>query len=547
MHSVKIMWPRTPEEKSRNRHSGFVCFVNRPDAEDALAECDETDPFNVGRRIMVRWGRHVKKDAAPPPAVRRHCAANTSNNTNNNTSNAAVAHQLRQSFNNTNDYDHRPRIQVVPPRDPLRLRFITTVASFVAKDGSQLEKQLPHRDAQFSFLHSQDPDHVFYRWRVYSFIQGDSHFVWRTEPFVMLEPGGCLWIPPPVDPHAARRERQQQEEKAAEIRRLKEQRRMQPQRHHPAAQTGRSLERQRRGANERLVLSREEVAEFDRLFRHELCASRGAICRAMAFCFEKSACWTQICEMLRELLVDDRAPKKSSEFVVETKIAQLFLLSDVLFNSQQPGVKNAFRYRDAIEKMAPDVFGSFGSRSQHLGRWTRNKLATAVSAVLGAWTNWSVYNPAFLDELHARFEGREVAPAVVVVKKEELPAVKEEGKEEAKAEIKQEHVDVVRKTPQGDWAVVDEKNAEEQEQHSESTDVKQVKRNEDATAADGETPEDADGEPLDDDEDADGEPLEEDDDADADADGEPLDEEDDDADGEPLDDDDDDGEPLEEE
>ena len=34
--SVKVMWPRTEEEKSRNRNCGFVAFMKRKDAEKAL-------------------------------------------------------------------------------------------------------------------------------------------------------------------------------------------------------------------------------------------------------------------------------------------------------------------------------------------------------------------------------------------------------------------------------------------------------------------------------------------------------------------------------
>lgn len=34
--SVKIMWPRTDEEKRRNRNCGFVAFMDRQDAADAI-------------------------------------------------------------------------------------------------------------------------------------------------------------------------------------------------------------------------------------------------------------------------------------------------------------------------------------------------------------------------------------------------------------------------------------------------------------------------------------------------------------------------------
>jgi U2-associated protein SR140 len=38
--SVKIMWPRTDDEKARAANCGFVAFMNRKDAEIALKELD---------------------------------------------------------------------------------------------------------------------------------------------------------------------------------------------------------------------------------------------------------------------------------------------------------------------------------------------------------------------------------------------------------------------------------------------------------------------------------------------------------------------------
>lgn len=34
--SVKVMWPRTEEEKARNKNCGFVAYMKREDAEEAL-------------------------------------------------------------------------------------------------------------------------------------------------------------------------------------------------------------------------------------------------------------------------------------------------------------------------------------------------------------------------------------------------------------------------------------------------------------------------------------------------------------------------------
>lgn len=38
--SVKIMWPRTEDEKARGANCGFVAFMNRKDAEEALRNLD---------------------------------------------------------------------------------------------------------------------------------------------------------------------------------------------------------------------------------------------------------------------------------------------------------------------------------------------------------------------------------------------------------------------------------------------------------------------------------------------------------------------------
>ena len=59
------------EERNRRRNTGFVCFMNRDDAEEAMEACDETDPFNNGRLLTLRWGKKVKK-------VRRDDSANWS-------------------------------------------------------------------------------------------------------------------------------------------------------------------------------------------------------------------------------------------------------------------------------------------------------------------------------------------------------------------------------------------------------------------------------------------------------------------------------------
>ena len=43
--SIKIMWPRTDDERSRGRNCGFVAYMNRKDGERALANLNGKELF----------------------------------------------------------------------------------------------------------------------------------------------------------------------------------------------------------------------------------------------------------------------------------------------------------------------------------------------------------------------------------------------------------------------------------------------------------------------------------------------------------------------
>jgi len=71
------MWPRTAEERARGRNTGFVCFMVREDAQDAIDAFQDQDPLECGRRMCLRWGKNVKKTVkrgtggVPIPPIRK--------------------------------------------------------------------------------------------------------------------------------------------------------------------------------------------------------------------------------------------------------------------------------------------------------------------------------------------------------------------------------------------------------------------------------------------------------------------------------------------
>ena len=55
--SVKIMWPRTEEDKARNANCGFVAFMTRRDAEEALKNLDA---FMInGHTMRLSWSKSI--------------------------------------------------------------------------------------------------------------------------------------------------------------------------------------------------------------------------------------------------------------------------------------------------------------------------------------------------------------------------------------------------------------------------------------------------------------------------------------------------------
>ncbi|OEU18643.1 hypothetical protein FRACYDRAFT_183475, partial [Fragilariopsis cylindrus CCMP1102] len=311
LYSVKIMWPRTMEERNRRRNTGFVCFMNRDDAEEALEACDETDPFNNGRQLMMRWGKNVKK-------VRRETKIDE-----------PKKKELIEKLNEVSTSNSAIRVEI--PTDQSRFHFISTTASYVSKDPEleQILKDTEMDNSLFNFLTLDSVDDndwkekMFYRWRVYSFCQGETHSIWRTEPFIMFSHESArYWIPPPMDMEAVNREKANAKE---------------------------------REDPKDSKLNPDELSQFDQIVRKELSISRETICRAMAFCFDKCFAAQDVSGLLMQVLLDE-----SDSVTNDMRIARLYLLSDVLFNSQQPGVRNAFMYRSTIESLAPEIFRKLG-------------------------------------------------------------------------------------------------------------------------------------------------------------------------------------------
>jgi len=404
--------------------------MNREDAEEAIEACDDIDFFNNGRLLMLRWGKNVRKERRETDEPKKGLVEKLNEVPTKYSFSSPLPDALKTFDKQDQNFLHRTfqakpcapeihasgSIHVEIPTDQSRFHFMSITAQYVAKD-PELELRIKEEEKgnpRFSFLTLDCVDEndlkemTFYRWRVYSFCQGDTYSIWRTEPFIMLSHESArYWIPPPLDTNAVNLEKANVKEKENRLRQQKQDR------SNRELMTGRQFEREIRrkrrgefGSNDS-KLNPDELNQFDQLVRKELSISRERICRAMAFCFDHCAAAQDVSGLIKQALLDE-----SDSVTNDMRIARLYLLSDVLFNSQQPGVRNAFLYRSSIESSAPEIFRKLGlvikSEERRSGRITVNKLRKVISAVLGAWTEWGVFDAAFMDELEAHLEGREV-------------------------------------------------------------------------------------------------------------------------------------------
>ncbi|PTQ29277.1 hypothetical protein MARPO_0144s0002 [Marchantia polymorpha] len=353
--SVKIMWPRTEEERRRQRNCGFVAFMNRGEAQAAKDEMQGVVVYEY--ELRIGWGKAVALPAqalpAPPPgqmAVRPKeldlLQGATASNVAWSGPGAPPAPTVSGQNAEVVVTPNVPDIQVIPPEDEHLRHVIDTMAMYVLDDGCAFEQAIMERGrgtTLFSFLFDLgSTEHTYYIWRLYSFAQGDTLQRWRTEPFIMIT-GSGRWIPPalPLQEFSKSPEREK------------------------ASGTTFAAGRGRRTDQER-SLTDSQRDEFEDMLR-ALTLERSQIREAMGFALDNSEAAGEVVEVLTESLTLKETP-------IPTKVARLMLVSDVLHNSSAP-VKNASAYRTGFESRLPDIMESFNDLYRNItGRITAEAL-----------------------------------------------------------------------------------------------------------------------------------------------------------------------------
>ncbi|KAI9362068.1 hypothetical protein DFJ73DRAFT_813257 [Zopfochytrium polystomum] len=405
--SVKVMWPRTQEEKERNRNCGFVSFMKRSDAEKAVKAMD--GKVLLGFPMRVGWGKAVPIPAQPIYVLDTKAKSQTSGLPFNAQAPQPPLKGRPAPGSGLRPTPSKPEVRVQIPDDLSLLTLIHRMIERVLVHGPMFEALIMDREAnnpQFSFLFQNDsPEHVYYRWKMYSLLHGDSKINWPTETFSMFDEGP-VWVPPSIpfeDMHFSDDDVISSSSDSEDEERV---------RHPPRQNAKGALEKRHRHKLEVLI----RKLTFDR----ELIGS------LMVFCIDHSDAADEIVDVIIKSLMLPGTP------IFPSKIARLYLVSDILHNSAC-SVRNAWKYRSLFERQLPQLFTHLGLICKSIpARLRADQMRRAIFAVVAAWEKWIIFNRDFTDGLRASFSGRaadELARSKEAEKEERFRTVLREQKE----------------------------------------------------------------------------------------------------------------------
>lgn len=361
--SVKIMWPRNEEKGRNNSNCGFVAFMSRKDGERALKELKNRDDMRIG------WGKPVEVPPHPiyiPPELVKlllppPCSGLPFN-----------AQPIKQPFEYPKDDQEMKEllyssvVKVTIPLDKKKLMLIHHTIEFVINEGPMFEAMIMNKEINnpaYQFLFdNKSPAHIYYRWKLYSLLQGESPTYWSVKHFRMFE-GGSVWIPPPL----------------------------------PNYTEGMPECLLNNTKIDKKLLS---DAQKNRLIQYiqQLTMNRARVGEAMVFCLNHGAAYKDIVEILANSFENEST--KATK-----KIARLYLVSDILYNS---GLKkfSLLKFRDEFMKYLPNVFEQLQKCYKKLAATTdQDSFKSKVFKVLRTWDLWKIYEFIYINKLEVIFQG----------------------------------------------------------------------------------------------------------------------------------------------
>ncbi|KAF9010504.1 hypothetical protein BDQ17DRAFT_1387745 [Cyathus striatus] len=401
--SVKIMWPRgdatsgpgsdmAASRRSKSSSlSGFVSFMKRKDAENALREFDGYDwggsVLRVGwskavpiaaKPLYVATGDKVMKSRSRSPSYsrshsreRRRPDSRDHFRSSRRSRSHSRGHSPSQGpygrsrrINDSRSRSPRQRYSRSPisrshteEEEAVTDTFIRAVAAEVKGHNTGYEEVLRERERnnpKYAFLlHKNHRRHAFYR----GLMESE-----RT-------------LEPEFDDDG-----------------------------YNSMYSSDSAEESERERSRRNVLGKLARKRFEAMLR-ALSGKRGEIARCMTFCLEHAEAAHEVADIIVSSLLVDGTP-------VPRKVARLHLICDILHNSAAP-VPSAWKFRQEFQARLGIVFDHLATIYHSFpGRITAETFKKQITTVVDIWEDWIVFPPDFTTELRQRLEGAVVATEV---------------------------------------------------------------------------------------------------------------------------------------
>jgi U2-associated protein SR140 len=371
--SIRILPQRNPAQPTPM--NGFVLFMNRHDAAKAIKDMDGYEL--AGLNIRCNW------------ANRSHVPQKAMYVFDTDLGRGVLASQLtdveQKQFGMVDGL-----ITVEKPDNQLQLAVIHRTIERLIRQGPQFELELMQhitnndipglRSSDFAFLFNHaSREHAYFRWKLWSVLQGDDRFKhWQLENFRMVNQGPD-WLPLPNDEYSLDGETHSWLGL--------------PPVQREATPDSDSDSEEDLSQN----LTPQQIRLLVQMLK-ELTITRQSICKCMMWCMDHSDAAQEIVDILLKSLILPATP------TYPTKIARLYLLSDLLLNSASQR-RNAWQFRTLFEPRLVQVFRHFGNVWGGISqRLKAEQVRKCVVSVLSSWEQRTVFAQAIMDDLRKQFD-----------------------------------------------------------------------------------------------------------------------------------------------
>ncbi|KAF8383070.1 hypothetical protein PRIPAC_72212 [Pristionchus pacificus] len=430
--SGKILYPRSDDERKRDFLCGFVAYMHRKDFDRALVQM--AGAYIGSEVVKISYARSVIIPPVPffvPPELEKLSYPDPPTGLPFNAmprrkeleeyiarwKDIPQLGKMPDNDEQLEDYKKMIKnatVRVVIPTDSNLLCLIHRMIEFVVREGPIYEAMIMSREGQnplFRFLFdNHHPAHVYYRWKLFSVLQGERPLIWRKDRFRLFDEGS--WWQPPIP--TTELFRQMPECLYHTAFSVAEQRAKLglggvSSRERDDDRGGR--DRSRGGQNgsprggdgekrksKRNYLSSKDRDRFEDMLRG-LVPEKDSVGNAMVWCLDHATWSKEIAECLYESLTIDETP-------LHKKIARLYLIADILANAAVRGVKDVFYYREHFQKLFPKIFSALATSLRNIeGRLKAEQFKQRVMNCFRAWEDVTLYPTDILIQCQNIFLG----------------------------------------------------------------------------------------------------------------------------------------------